>query len=103
MHDDHSYVTPCERTGSALYRVITVTALGILLFLSGSMILVSTTTPTPARGAHLVQEQQISHPVSEPHLLPGNCLRPLISSRAPSACDRSSFALPMGPTTPLYW
>ncbi len=66
MHDDHSYVTPCERTGSALYRVITVTALGILLFLSGSMILVSTTTTTPARGAQLVQEQQISHPVPQP-------------------------------------
>src|SRR6266567_5267733 len=65
MHDNNSYITPCERTGSAMYRVITVTALSILLFLSGSVILVSAVPATPAQGAQLVQEQQMSHPAPQ--------------------------------------
>jgi peptidoglycan-N-acetylglucosamine deacetylase len=62
MHDNNSYITPCERKGSAIYRLIGVTSLSILLFLSGSVVLVSATHSTPVRGAALVQEQQTTHP-----------------------------------------
>jgi peptidoglycan-N-acetylglucosamine deacetylase len=65
MHDKNPYRTPCERTGSVMYRVISVTALSILLFLSGSVILVSAVPTTPARGKHRVQELQISRDVPQ--------------------------------------